>query len=103
MERENAWKKYTDEQLEQLEALSCRYRSFISENKTERECVATAQAKAEAAGYVSLDDFAAKGRALEAGDKVFVNTRGKALTLFNVGTVPMSKGLNILGAHVAAP
>ena len=68
MERENAWKKYTDEQLEQLEALSCRYRSFISENKTERECVATAQAKAEAAGYVSLDDFAAKGRALEAGE-----------------------------------
>ena len=103
MERENAWKKYTDEQLEQLEALSCRYRSFISENKTERECVATAQAKAEAAGYVSLDDFAAKGRALEAGDKVFVNTRGKALTLFNIGTVPMSKGLNILGAHVDSP
>ena len=103
MERENAWKKYTNEQLEQLEALSCRYRSFISENKTERECVATAQAKAEAAGYVSLDDFAAKGRALEAGDKVFVNTRGKALTLFNIGTVPMSKGLNILGAHVDSP
>ena len=103
MERENAWKKYTDEQLEQLEALSCRYRSFISENKTERECVAAAQAKGEAAGYVSLEDFAAKGRALEAGDKVFVNTRGKALTLFNIGTVPMSKGLNILGAHVDSP
>lgn len=103
MERPSAWKKYTSEQSEELEALSGRYRSFISENKTERECVAAGVALAEAAGYVSLDAAIAAGKPLKAGDKVYVNTRGKALTLFNIGTTPLAAGLNILGAHVDSP
>ena len=103
MERPSAWKKYTSEQAEELEALSGRYRSFISENKTERECVAAGVALAKAAGYVSLESAISAGKPLAAGDKVYVNTRGKALTLFNIGTKPLADGLNILGAHVDSP
>ena len=103
MERQSAWKKYTAEQLEELEGLSGRYRSFISENKTERECVKSSVALAEAAGYKNLDDAIAAGKKLKAGSKVYVNTRGKALTLFNIGTRPLSEGLDILGAHVDSP
>ena len=103
MERPSAWKKYTSEQADELEALSGRYRSFISDNKTERECVAAGVALAEAAGYVSLDGLIEAGAALKPGDKVYVNTRGKALTLFNIGRAPLSAGLNILGAHVDSP
>ena len=103
MERQSAWKKYTAEQLEELEGLSGRYRSFISENKTERECVRSSVALAEAAGYKNLDDAIAAGKKLKAGSKVYVNTRGKALTLFNIGTCPLSEGLDILGAHVDSP
>ncbi len=103
MERQNAWKKYTAKQLEELEGLCERYRNFISENKTERECVTSSVALAEAAGYKNLDEAIAAGEQLKAGDKVYVNTRGKALTLFNIGARPLSEGLDILGAHVDSP
>ena len=103
MERPSAWKKYTSEQTDELEALSGRYRTFISENKTERECVAAGVELARAAGYVSLDDAIAAGTRLKPGDKVYVSTRGKALTLFNIGRAPLASGLNILGAHVDSP
>ncbi len=103
MERQSAWKKYTPEQLDELEGLAGRYRSFISENKTERECVASCVKLAENAGYKNLDDLIAKGKKLKRGDKVYVNTRGKALTMFNIGARPLSEGLDILGAHVDSP
>ena len=103
MERPCAWKKYDDEQLVELEGLAERYRSFISDNKTERECVATAVELARAAGYRDLAEVVAAGDAVKPGDKLYVNTRGKALTLFNVGRAPISEGLNILGAHVDSP
>ncbi len=103
MERENAWKRLSEEQLAELEELNDNYRTFISENKTERECVQAAVRLAEAAGYVPLDDLVRAGTPVTPGTKVYVNTRGKALTLFNVGTEPLEGGLNILGAHVDSP
>ena len=39
MERPNAWKKYDDTTLAELDQLCEDYRRYISENKTERECV----------------------------------------------------------------
>lgn len=103
METKNAWNSYSDEQLVELNELCNDYRAFISENKTERECVATSVELAEAAGYKNLDEVLAAGKKLKAGDKVYVNTRGKALTLFNIGKKPLAEGLNILGAHVDSP
>lgn len=103
MERENAWKRLSEEQLAELEELNDNYRTFISENKTERECVQATVRLAEAAGYVPLDDLVRAGTPVTPGTKVYVNTRGKALTLFNVGTEPLEGGLNILGAHVDSP
>ena len=54
MEREVAWKKYDEASLDELEALAVDYIDFISENKTERECVNASIAMAEKAGYKSL-------------------------------------------------
>ena len=54
MERPNAWKDYTPEQLDELHYLCEGYKAFISDNKTERECCAASVAMAEEAGYVSL-------------------------------------------------
>ena len=103
MERENAWKKYSDEQLEELEALSSDYIDFISDNKTERECTATAIELAEAQGYKPLEKAIAKGSKLKAGDKVWAHTHGKALILLHIGTEPLEAGFNILGAHIDSP
>ena len=70
MERPCAWKKYTPQQIEELEELCRGYKQFLSENKTERLCVKTAIKMAEEAGYVDLETVIAEGRELKAGDKV---------------------------------
>ena len=64
MERESAWKKYAEADREAVEALAADYIDFISDNKTERECVAASIALAEAAGYRPLAEAVAEGRDL---------------------------------------
>ena len=103
MERPCAWKAYDDAATAELEELCSKYRAFISENKTERECVTASVELAEAAGYVNLETAIAEGRALKAGDKVYAVNHNKSLMLVNLGTEPMERGMNILGAHVDSP
>ena len=103
MEHPNAWNSYDDAALSELESLAQDYRRFISENKTERECAATAIAMAREAGYISLDEARAAGRMLAAGDKVYAESYGKTLILAHIGTRPLEDGLNILGAHIDSP
>lgn len=103
MDRPNAWKEYTEEQLDQLHYLCEGYKAFISENKTERECCAAAVAMAEEAGYVSLESRIEAGRRLVPGDKVYAVNRDKTLMLLQLGTEPLEAGVNILGAHVDSP
>ena len=103
MERPCAWKSYNDTELAQLEELCGDYRAFISKNKTERECVVAGVAAAREAGYISLEEAAALGRELKAGDKVYATCHNKTLMLVNLGTEPMESGMNILGAHIDSP
>lgn len=103
MEREIAWKKYDDAELARVRALADDYIEFISANKTERECAAAAIALAEQAGYESLDEAVRANKPLEPGSKVWASARGKAVMLVQVGTAPLSEGVNILGAHIDSP
>ena len=99
MERETAWKKYTDTQKQELEQVCADYREFISQCKTERECVARCIELAEAKGYKDLEDLIARKMPLAPGDKVYANCMGKTLALFNIGRDPLEQGLAIL-SHV---
>ncbi len=103
MERKNAWKEYGQSELDELEELCAGYIEFISDNKTERECAASAIKQAEAAGYKPLKDAIAAGSAVKPGDKFWAHTHGKALMLVHVGTEPLVNGFNILGAHIDSP
>lgn len=103
MERENAWKSYSDEDLDALEELARGYTEFISSCKTERECARFAIELAEKYGYASLDDAIGGNRPLKPGDKVWAHAHGKALILVEVGSEPFERGLNILGAHIDSP
>lgn len=51
-------------------------------------------------GYISLEEAVASGRQLKAGDKIYAVHKKKLVVLFEIGTEPMEKGMNILGAHI---
>ena len=103
MYKKNAWEGYNETALEQVETLSKRYVSFLNNGKTERECVTEAVKLAEAAGFRDLDEVIAKGEKLKAGDRVYRVWMKKDIMLFIIGKEPMSKGMNILGAHIDSP
>jgi len=103
MERENAWKKYDEAALAELEAMSQRYRHFLDNGKTERECASYAVALAEKNGYTPLADAVKAGKRLEPGSKVYAAPMGKAIMLFIVGKQPLENGINIIGAHIDSP
>ena len=104
MERENAWKKYPEgKKREPVLKFGEDYRQFLSDCKTERECVEFFEAQAKAAGYIPLQEAIEKKQALKPGDKIYVNQMGKSMALFVMGKEPMEKGMNILGAHIDSP
>ena len=103
MERKNAWKKYSDEDKNNVFTFADEYKTFISECKTERECVKKAVELAEKAGYRDLQEIIASNETLKAGDKVYAVNMKKAIVLFNIGSEPISTGMNILGAHIDSP
>ena len=103
MERKNAWETYDKSQEKKVMKLAEQYRQFISTGKTERECVRLTEKMAREAGYISLEEAVASGRQLKAGDKIYAVHKKKLVVLFEIGTEPMEKGMNILGAHIDSP
>ena len=103
MERENAWKKYTEDDLQALEKLTGEYRTFLDNGKTERECVKQSVELAKKAGYRDLEDVIAAGETLRAGDKVYAVNMNKTIALFHIGKQGPEAGLRILGAHIDSP
>ena len=93
------WNKLNSEQKEALLAFNEEYRKFLSASKTERKFVINSIALAKEAGFKSLDEV----DEIKAGDRIYVNNRGKNLCLFVIGTKPVKEGLNILGAHIDSP
>lgn len=101
--RENAWKKYDEETMKKVFDFSEGYKKFISDCKTERECVEEAIRMAKEHGYRDLEDVIRNQETLQPGDKVYANNMGKTIALFLIGKQPMEKGMNILGAHIDSP
>ena len=76
-----------------------RYRAFLDNGKTERECIKEIISLAEAKGYRNIED----ANTLKAGDKVYYVQYSKSIALFRIGEEPIEKGMNILGAHIDSP
>ncbi len=103
MENKNAWTKYNKTEKSKVFKFGDDYIKFISDCKTERECVKRSVELAKEAGYKDLAQVIKKGQKLKAGDKVYAVNKGKAIVLFCVGKKPMEEGMNILGAHIDSP
>lgn len=103
MEKKSAWKKYTEEDLNKLDLLCNDYKQFLTIAKTERETTKEIIKRAEEKGYENLEEYISENKRILPGDKIYVNNKGKAVALFNIGTEPITNGMNILGAHIDSP
>lgn len=75
------------------------YAEFLGYAKTERLSVKKTIEIATAAGFVEFDP----DKKYSAGDRVYVNNRGKSLALAVIGTEPVENGVRIAVAHVDSP
>ena len=75
------------------------YKDFLSACKTERECATYFEKKAVENGFVKLENKSS----LKAGDKVYVINREKAIMLCVIGKDSLSKGANVVAAHIDSP
>ncbi len=103
MERINVWETYSAKQLKECEVVNKDYRDFLDNAKTERECVNVIVNMVEKSGYVELETKLKEGNGLKKGDKIYAVNMNKAIALFNIGDDELSKGMNILGAHIDSP
>ena len=103
MERKNVWKSYTKLDDKKIEKLCDGYKDYLFKGKTEREGTKYVIAKAEKAGYISLEQAIKENKKLKAGDKIYAVCMGKTVALFNIGKDSLETGMNILGAHLDSP
>lgn len=103
MNDKTAWEKYKKNDIKELDKLCDGYKAFLTNGKTERECVKLSIQEAQKAGYTNLDDIIKNGKKLKTGDKVYKVCMDKTIALFNIGTDDLSQGMTILGAHIDSP
>ena len=103
MERDIAWKSYSEEELKKVYEMGERYKKYLSASKTERECVNETVKLAKQNGYTDLNERIKAGTKLAAGEKLYLDHMGKCVMLFVVGEEPLENGINIIGAHVDSP
>ncbi|MBQ8131473.1 MAG: aminopeptidase [Bacilli bacterium] len=101
--KKNAWKKYSEEDLKELNRICDDYKEYITVSKTEREATKEIIRRAKARGYRDLEDYIKEGKAILPGEKIYVNNNGKAVALFLIGDEDITNGMNILGAHIDSP
>ncbi len=75
------------------------YKAFLDSAKTEREAVKTAIAIAEKAGFTEF----CHSKQYSAGEKVYINNRGKTVAFAVIGKEPVENGVNITAAHIDSP
>ena len=101
--KENIWKKYNNEDIKKLNILCDNYKRFLSKSKIEREVVNTTVEMIEKNGFINLEEYINNNRRISSGDKIYVNNKNKAIALFIIGEEDITKGMNILGAHIDSP
>ena len=81
----NAWLKYDENGKEDVFNFCEGYKDYLSEGKTERECINEAIRLAEEKGYRNLNKIIKNNETLKAGDKVYFNNKDKSLALYLIG------------------
>ncbi len=99
----NKWCLCDDAEKKKIFDFAEKYKNFLSNNKTERECSDFVVAEAEKKGFKNLFQLQKSKTKLKAGDKVYAVNQNKTVALFVLGSDEIENGLNILGAHIDSP
>ena len=99
MYNKNAWSKYNENQLKEVFEFAEQYKQFLTFGKTERRVVTETIKIAEEHGFKD----ASKLDKIACGDKVYFVNKNKNIALYVIGKQSLTKGLNILGAHIDSP
>lgn len=75
------------------------YKKFLNAVKTEREAVVWAISELEKNGYKPF----VSGEKYNAGDKVYVNNRNKAIIACVFGKKPCAEGIRLAASHIDSP
>lgn len=89
----------TEETLKKADEYAEGYKAFLDAAKTEREAVTTAINMAQLKGFSEFEF----GKKYNAGDKVYINNRGKAVIFAVIGKEAVENGVNITAAHIDSP
>lgn len=97
--RENGLKTTADEIKEKAFAFCEGYKDFLNTAKTEREAVTASIKMAEDCGFKPYK----YGEKHAAGDKLYINNRGKAAAFIVIGNESIEKGATVSAAHIDSP
>ena len=99
LNRKNGLLACDDDKWEKITRYCEGYKEFLAKGKTEREAAKEAIKIAQKAGFVPFET----GKKYKAGDKYYVNNRGKTVAFVVVGEASVDKGVNIAAAHIDSP
>ncbi len=97
--RKNGLLKISADEMEKANAFCEDYKTYLDAAKTEREATDEAIRLAKAAGFEEFEI----GKKYVAGDKVYVNNRGKSVAFAVIGSENVEKGMRITAAHIDSP
>ncbi len=97
--RKNGWLSVSEETRAAVFSFAQEYKRFLDAAKTEREAVSAAIALAEPFGFRPMNPEAS----YQAGDKLYVNNRGKSVAFLVVGEEDIEQGATITAAHIDSP
>ena len=99
MKKDHAALRVSEAELAKAMSFAEGYKSFINDNKTEREVARFVAAEAEKRGFVPFD----RSKKYAPGDKVYYINRKKAAVLAVMGRRPVADGVRIAAAHIDSP
>ena len=88
-----------EKEMEKVFEFSEGYKKFINSGKTEYDVVDYTVEYIESLGYKAYEF----GKKYNAGDKVYLNNRGKSLIMSTIGSLPLSEGVYIAASHIDSP
>lgn len=102
-ERKNSWNTLSAAEQKSVESYCKRYIRHISVSKTERQAHDDALEILLKAGALSLESVLAAKKPLPPNTIVYASQQGKTLLAARIGSLPLEKGLRLVGGHTDVP